>query len=201
MSIDINSAWEELKQRVSVCQKCELCHKRINTVLGEGDINSRVVLIGEAPGEDEDREARPFVGRAGKLLTNILEKGGNIPRDSVYITNTIKCRPPENRNPNLTEVTCCREYLEAQLLLLRPKIVVTLGNIPTKALLNTSQGITNLRGRWQKWRGIDLLPMFHPSFLLRNGNDVNNAPGSPKFLTWQDVKSLKIKIDEIIKEE
>ena len=192
---DINSAWEELKQRVSNCSKCELCKSRINTVLGEGNINSRVVLVGEAPGEDEDKQGRPFVGRAGQLLTNILEKGGNIPRSSVYITNTIKCRPPDNRNPNLNEVTCCREYLEAQLLLLQPKIIVTLGNIPTKALLNTSQGITSLRGRWQKWRGIDLLPMFHPSFLLRNGNDTNNSPGSPKYLTWQDIKSLKLKIN------
>ena len=195
MSIDINSAWNELKERVKNCQKCGLCETRHNTVFGEGpEINCKVMIIGEAPGEDEDISGRPFVGKAGQLLTGILENGGGIKRNSVYIANVIKCRPPENRNPNVNEMTLCNEYLEAQLLLLRPQIIVTMGNVPTQWLLKSKHGITKLRGQWFDWRGIKLLPMFHPSFLLRNDSRV---PGSPKDLTWKDIRALKAKIDEI----
>ena len=195
MDAEINNAWDELKRKVAECHKCGLCEKRHNTVFGEGPTeNCRVMLIGEAPGADEDAFGRPFVGKAGQLLTSILENGGKIPRESLYITNTVKCRPPENRNPNDDEIRACSEFLEAQLLLLHPDIVVTLGNVPTQFLLKTKQGITNLRGKWLTWRGILLLPMFHPSFLLRNES---RAKGSPKDLTWQDVKSLKAKIDEL----
>ena len=195
MSIDINSAWNELKERVKNCQKCGLCETRHNTVFGEGpEINCKVMIIGEAPGEDEDISGRPFVGKAGQLLTGILENGGGIKRNSVYIANVIKCRPPENRNPNVNEMTSCNEYLEAQLLLLRPQIIVTMGNVPTQWLLKSKHGITKLRGQWFDWRGIKLLPMFHPSFLLRNDSRV---PGSPKDLTWKDIRALKAKIDEI----
>ena len=169
MSMNIETAWEELKQKVSECRKCGLCDKRRNTVFGEGpEYDCRVMIVGEAPGADEDATGRPFVGKAGQLLTGILENGGKIQRSTLYITNTIKCRPPENRNPNMDEIRACSEYLEAQLLLLHPDIVVTLGNIPTQHLLGTKQGITGLRGQWIDWRGIKLFPMFHPSYLLRN---------------------------------
>ena len=189
MSMNIETAWEELKQKVSECRKCGLCDKRRNTVFGEGpEYDCRVMIVGEAPGADEDAMGRPFVGKAGQLLTGILENG------ALYITNTIKCRPPENRNPNMDEIRACSEYLEAQLLLLHPDIVVTLGNIPTQHLLGTKQGITGLRGQWIDWRGIKLFPMFHPSYLLRNDS---RTEGSPKYLTWQDVKALKAKIDEL----
>lgn len=195
MSTDIKRAWDELKRRVSECQKCGLCKKRHNTVFGEGpEINCRVVIVGEGPGADEDALGRPFVGKAGQLLTGILENGGGIPRESLYITNIVKCRPPENRNPTREEAAACDEFLEAQLLLLHPDIVVTLGNVPTQWLLKTTQGITSLRGQWLDWRGIKLFPMFHPSYLLRNDS---RSKGSPKDLTWQDVKLLKSKIDEL----
>lgn len=195
MSTDIKRAWDELKRRVSECQKCGLCKKRHNTVFGEGpEINCRVVIVGEGPGADEDALGRPFVGKAGQLLTGILENGGRIPRKSLYITNIVKCRPPENRNPTREEAAACDEFLEAQLLLLHPDIVVTLGNVPTQWLLKTTQGITSLRGQWLDWRGIKLFPMFHPSYLLRNDS---RSKGSPKDLTWQDVKLLKSKIDEL----
>ena len=195
MSTDIKRAWDELKRRVSECQKCGLCKKRHNTVFGEGpEINCRVVIVGEGPGADEDTLGRPFVGKAGQLLTGILENGGGIPRKSLYITNIVKCRPPENRNPTREEAAACDEFLEAQLLLLHPDIVVTLGNVPTQWLLKTTQGITSLRGQWLDWRGIKLFPMFHPSYLLRNDS---RSKGSPKDLTWQDVKLLKSKIDEL----
>lgn len=191
---DINSVFEELHAQIASCTKCELCETRTNTVPGEGPLNCRVVIVGEGPGQEEDESGRPFVGKAGRLLTDILEKGGNIRRDSLYITNTVKCRPPDNRNPNVKEIESCRDFLEAQLLLLHPDIVVTLGNVPTQALLNTKQGITNLRGKWIDWRGIKLFPMFHPSYLLRNES---KAVGSPRYLTWQDVRDLKAKIDEL----
>ncbi|MBQ3446740.1 MAG: uracil-DNA glycosylase [Synergistaceae bacterium] len=194
MSIDINEAWDELKRRVSECQKCGLCKKRNKTVFGEGPTDCRVVIVGEGPGADEDATGKPFVGKAGQLLTSILEDGGKIPRNTLYITNTVKCRPPENRNPTKEEAQACSEFLEAQLLLLHPDIVVTLGNIPTQFLLKTTQGITSLRGTWVNWRGIKLFPMFHPSYLLRNES---RAPGSPKYLTWQDVKALKAEIDKL----
>ena len=192
---DINSAWDELKKRVENCKKCGLCETRNNTVFGEGPQEKcKVMIVGEAPGEDEDLQGRPFVGKAGQLLTDILEKGGKIPRNSVYVANTLKCRPPENRDPNQMELIACNDYLEAQILLLSPKIIVTLGNIATKWLLKTKNGITSLRGQWFKWRGIELFPMFHPSYLLR---EPSKAVGSPKYLTFQDVRSLKAKIDEI----
>ncbi|MBQ7155470.1 MAG: uracil-DNA glycosylase [Synergistaceae bacterium] len=189
MITDINSAWEELRKRVEACTKCGLCQTRNNIVFGEGPVNSKCVIIGEAPGEEEDMSGRPFVGKAGQLLTKILENGGGIPRASVYITNTIKCRPPNNRNPNTDETDACREYWEAQLLLIQPSIIVTMGNIPTKALTNTQRGITTIRGVWQKWRGIDLLPMYHPSYLLRREGDL-----TVRKQTWDDVKSLKAKL-------
>lgn len=191
---DINSAFEELHRRIEACTKCDLCKTRTHTVPGEGPHKCRVVIIGEGPGQEEDESGRPFVGKAGRLLTDILEKGGGINRSSLYITNMVKCRPPENRNPMAKEIESCREFLEAQLLLLHPDIVVTLGNVPTQSLLNTKQGITTLRGKWINWRGIKLLPMYHPSYLLRNES---RAPGSPKSLTWQDVKDLKAKIEEL----
>ncbi|MBQ7558984.1 MAG: uracil-DNA glycosylase [Synergistaceae bacterium] len=195
MSIDINSAWEELKNRVQNCQKCKLCEQRHNTVFGEGPVeNCKVMIIGEGPGEEEDLSGRPFIGPAGQLLTKILEQGGGIPRSSVYIANIVKCRPPDNRNPEQEEMLACSEYIEAQLLLLRPKIVVAMGNISAQWLLKSKQGITKLRGQWLDWRGIKLFPMFHPSYLLRNAS---RAKGSPKDLTWQDIKALKLKIDEI----
>ena len=195
MSIDITLAWKELQERVRTCQKCNLCETRHNTVFGEGLTEGcRVVIIGEAPGEDEDMSGRPFVGRAGQLLTDILEKGGGIPRSSVYIANTIKCRPPGNKDPNMDQLLACNEHLEAQLLLLHPQIIVTMGNVPTQWLTKSKLGITKMRGQWLEWRGIKLFPIFHPSYLLRNET---RAKGGPKDLTWHDIRALKAKIDEL----
>ncbi len=195
MTMDINTVWEELKQKVNDCRKCGLCEKRHNTVFGEGpEENCRVVIVGEGPGADEDATGKPFVGKAGMLLTSILENGGKISRDTLYITNVVKCRPPDNRNPTREEAAACNEFLEAQLALLHPDIVVTLGNVPTQWLLKTTQGITSLRGQWIDWRGIKLFPMFHPSYLLRNDS---RYKGSPKDLTWDDVRALKARIDSL----
>ena len=200
MITDIDSAWQELREKVRTCTKCHLCQTRHNTVFGEGNITDcKCVIIGEAPGEEEDIQARPFVGRAGQLLTDILEKGAGIPRDSLYIMNVLKCRPPHptktNRPPNDEEMLACNDYLEAQLALLHPDIVVTMGNTPTKWLTKTQQGITSIHGKWLPWRGIKLFPMFHPSYLLRN--EFDNSQKGPKFLTWIDVKELKNELDKL----
>ena len=197
MSIEINSAWDLLKRQIESCRKCNLCDIRTNVVIGEGPVeNCKCVIIGEAPGEDEDWSGRPFIGRAGQLLTKILENGGGIKRDSLYVTNAVKCRPPGNKDPETGQLTACSDFLEAQLLLLQPSVIVTLGNVSTKWLLKTSAGITSIRGQWQKWRKIDLLPMFHPSYLLRQTGD---AERRAKQLTWDDVKSLKAKLDALNK--
>ena len=189
------AAWEELRGRVAACRRCGLCETRTNTVFGQGAVRTPIVMVGEGPGADEDAQGLAFVGRAGQLLTKILSAAG-IDRESVFITNVVKCRPPNNRTPTQEEMLKCGDFLEAQLLLLRPRILVCLGNTPLKWLLRTSEGITALRGRWFDWRGVQLFPMFHPSYLLRNDS---RQKGSPKDLTWQDVQNLKARLDEITK--
>lgn len=188
-------AWEELRSKVTSCRRCGLCQSRTQTVFGQGSLETPLVFVGEGPGGDEDAQGLAFVGRAGQLLTKILTAAG-IDRESVFITNVVKCRPPGNRTPLQEEMLKCTDFLEAQLLLLRPKILVCLGNTPTKWILKTSEGISSLRGRWFDWRGIQVFPMFHPSYLLRNDT---REKGGPKDLTWQDVQNLKARLDEIEK--
>ena len=195
MSIDIDSAWQELRERVKHCTKCPLCKTRHNTVFGEGPVNAKCVIIGEGPGEEEDMSGRPFVGRAGQLLTDILEKGGRIPRESVYIMNVVKCRPPGNRNPMLDEIRKCSEHFEAQLALLHPDIIVTMGNIATQSLTGLKTGITSMRGKWLNHRGVRIFPMYHPSYLLRTEGDKSES--GPKYLTWKDIQELKAELDRL----
>ena len=192
---DRELAWNELKRRVESCTACDLCSTRTKTVFGQGNMMSSIVFVGEGPGAEEDEQGVAFVGNAGKLLTRILQSVG-IEREEIFITNIVKCRPPQNRTPEAKEMMACTSFLEAQLALLRPKIIVSLGNTPAKWLLKTSEGITSLRGRWFPWRGIDLFPIFHPSYLLRNDS---KKKGSPKDLTWQDVNALRKKIDDLMK--
>jgi len=185
------AAWEELGKRVAACGRCVLGSTRTNVVFGQGAVDTPLVFVGEGPGADEDEQGMAFVGRAGQLLTKILSAGG-ISRDDAFITNVVKCRPPNNRVPTPEEMMRCGDYLEAQLLLLRPKILVCLGATAAKWILKTTEAISALRGRWFEWRGIEVLPMFHPSFLLR---DESRTKGSPKDLTWQDVKTLRERLD------
>ncbi|HID09463.1 TPA: uracil-DNA glycosylase [Candidatus Micrarchaeota archaeon] len=161
---------------------------RTNLVFGEGNPNADLMFIGEAPGETEDQTGRPFVGKAGQLLTQILQAVG-IDRAEVYITNVVKCRPPGNRVPTKAEMEACWDWLAAQIALINPLLIVTLGNTPTQRLLGTSGGITQVRGRFFQWKGgIEVFPMFHPSYLLRNPS---RKKGSPKYLTWLDIKAVK----------
>ena len=180
-------AWEELKKRVAACDRCGLALTRTNVVFGQGAIETSLVFVGEGPGADEDQQGLAFVGKAGQLLTKVLS-AGEISRDEVFITNVVKCRPPNNRTPAPEEMMRCGDYLESQLLLLRPKILVCLGATSAKWILKTTEAISAIRGRWFEWRGIEVFPMFHPSYLLR---DESRKKGSPKDLTWQDVQALK----------
>lgn len=182
-----------IENGVKDCQQCPLSKTRRMTVIGEGNYNTDLMFIGEAPGSEEDQSGRPFVGKAGELLTQILHSV-NISREDIYITNIVKCRPPKNRVPEQDEIMACNEYLESQIILINPKLIVLLGNTPAKTILNTTTGITRLRGHWYNWNGIAVMPMFHPSYLLRNSS---SREGSPKHLTWIDIQEVKRQLDAI----
>ncbi len=183
-----------LAERNRDCTACKLRPGCTQVVVSDGNPQARVLIVGEGPGADEDRIGRPFVGRGGQLLDRILESV-QLGRDDVYVTNIVKCRPPANRNPEADETeTCTALWLEPQLALLRPEIILTLGNTPTQYLLSTKQGITKLRGVWHPYRqqgGVWealLMPMFHPAYLLRNES---RAVGGPKSLTWRDIREVQ----------
>ncbi|MEX2650905.1 MAG: uracil-DNA glycosylase [Acidimicrobiia bacterium] len=165
---------EDLRARALVCTDCGLSQTRTNVVFGVGDPQARVMLVGEAPGKNEDLQGEPFVGAAGKLLDTLLAEIG-IQRSEVYIANVIKCRPPGNRDPHPDEIDSCKGYLREQIRLIEPEVVVTLGNFATKLLLNTDIGITRLRGRLHPWwLGSSLVPTFHPAAALRGGDRVTD---------------------------
>jgi uracil-DNA glycosylase family 4 len=186
--------WEKLSHEINNCKKCRLCEERNNTVLGEGPLQCDLMLIGEGPGAEEDKQGIPFVGRAGQLLTKILDSA-NIKRGKdIYITNVVKCRPPGNRNPQTDELEACFPYLKRQIELVNPKVFLLCGGVSTRYLLKAKQGITKLRGRILSFMGRPAIPIFHPSYLLRNPT---NEKGGPKWLTWQDMKLLQEVLQEI----
>ena len=184
----------ELAAQAAHCTACRLHEGRQNVVFGEGDPDAKLMIVGEGPGADEDRQGRPFVGRAGQLLDRILEAAG-IPRASVYITNIVKCRPPGNRNPLPDEAKICSSlWLLKQIEIIRPQIIVPLGSVATQFFLGEKVPITKVRGKWFEWNGIRVFPMFHPAYLLRNPT---RAPGGPKALTWEDIKTVKSELDKL----
>ncbi len=163
------ASWADLEREALACTKCPLAETRTQVVFGVGDPHTDLLFVGEGPGEQEDLTGEPFVGRAGRLLTSLIEDIG-LTRAQVYIANVVKCRPPGNRDPLPLEIESCRPYLEAQIGFIEPKVVVTLGNFATKLLLDTKDGITKLRGREFPFRDdAVLIPVFHPSAVLRNG--------------------------------
>jgi uracil-DNA glycosylase family 4 len=173
---------EELNDQVRGCKLCALLAKtRMQTVFGVGNPLARVVFFGEAPGADEDRQGEPFVGRAGQLLTKIIE-ACTWKRDDVYILNVLKCRPPDNRNPDPEETANCRPFFERQLEILRPKYIVCVGTVPGQALLETTESVGKLRGRFHRYRDSKVLVTYHPSYLLRN-------PSAKKYV-WDDMQIL-----------
>jgi len=190
---------EDVRQKCLTCQKCGLGKTRTNIVFSDGVPNPKLMLIGEAPGFYEDKEGKPFVGKAGQLLDKIFESVGLTRKKDVYICNTVKCRPPENRNPEPEEKEACWEYLHAQIDIIQPKIILLCGNVAVQSILGNVGGITRIRGKWfdgdEVVHGAKLMPIFHPSYLLRNDS---REKGSPKWLMWQDIQEIKRKYDELI---
>lgn len=164
----------ELQEAVSRCRKCALSKTRTKTVFGTGACRAPLILVGEAPGAEEDRQGLPFVGRAGQLLTKMLAFIG-LNREDVYITNVLKCRPPNNRDPLPAEVACCEPYLLAQLEVMKPRLICALGRHAAQTLLKTDRGINSLRGHFYDYHGIKILPTYHPAYLLRNPADKDKA--------------------------
>ena len=179
--LSFDGSIEELRETHKDCMNCPLGETRTNLVFGRGSSGTPVMFIGEGPGADEDAQGEPFVGRAGKLLTKMIHSIG-IDRSDVYITNVVKCRPPGNRNPEPLEVAACMGILESQLRLISPRLIVTLGNVPTRALIPDVQGITKARGNLLQFREWKLMPTFHPSYLLRNRTAMP--------LAWKDFRSI-----------
>lgn len=161
--------WEELEKSIINCNKCKLCKTRQNIVFGTGNKDAKIMFIGEGPGADEDAQAKPFVGKAGKLMDMAFGIVG-IKREEVYITNVVKCRPPANRNPEGDEVFACLDYLRNQVILVKPKMIVLLGNTALKNILGKEYEITETRGKWIEKKGIKYLTTWHPATLLRDEN-------------------------------
>lgn len=185
----------KIQEKCCGCQKCSLYKTRKNIVFSSGIPNNKLVLVGEAPGYWEDVKGEPFVGKAGQLLDKIFACVGLSREKDVYICNTIKCRPPENRDPLPEEKEACREYLDAQLEILKPKIILICGRVALNSLLGDIGGITKVRGKWFEGPyGAKMMPIFHPSYLLRNDS---REKGSPKWLMWQDIKEVKRVYDEL----
>ena len=187
---------EEVKKSCLNCQKCALGALRNNVVFSDGIPNSKLMLIGEAPGFNEDMQGKPFVGRAGQLLDKIFESVGFSREKDVYICNTIKCRPPENRDPLPDEKEACRAYLDKQIEILKPRIILLCGKVAlTSFLPHLNVGITKVRGQWFEGPyGAKMMPIFHPSYLLRNPI---TRPGSPKALMWEDIKNIRKAYDAL----
>lgn len=185
--MDKISILKRAAQEVSKCQKCRLCETRTNTVYGVGNPHARLLFVGEGPGAEEDKQGIPFVGRAGQLLDKMIA-AMNMTRDEVYICNVVKCRPPQNRDPEPDEIASCEPYLTEQLKVIKPEIMVGLGRYACQTLLNTKEPIAKLRGRWHEYNGIKFMPTFHPAYLLRNPPAKKEA--------WEDLKAVMVALNQ-----
>ncbi|MEI6806327.1 MAG: uracil-DNA glycosylase [Myxococcaceae bacterium] len=172
-------------QQIGDCKRCKLCQTRNQIVFGSGNPYADLVFVGEAPGADEDEQGLPFVGRAGQLLTKMIEAMA-LSRDKVYICNVIKCRPPDNRNPEKDEIDSCEPFLKKQLALIKPKVIVALGRYACQSLLKVEGSLSEIRGQWKKYEGIDLMPTFHPAYLLRSPSKKKEA--------WEDLQKVMTKL-------
>jgi DNA polymerase len=177
----VSEAMDQLREEAELCRGCKLCESRTNLVFGVGDPGANLMLIGEAPGRDEDLKGEPFVGAAGQLLDRIL-KAMDLRREEVYIANLLKCRPPQNRDPDHEEIEACIPFLESQITIIRPRVICTLGSFAARALLGSHSTLGGLRGRIHAFRGIDLVPTYHPAALLRHP--------AWKRPTWEDMKKV-----------
>lgn len=180
--------WEELEQSIVNCNKCKLCTNRTNIVFGVGNKEADIMMIGEGPGADEDKQGEPFVGKAGQLMNKALT-GLEIKREELYIANIVKCRPPSNRVPEQDEAEACLNYLRNQVILVKPKIIVLLGSTALKNILGKEYSITAMRGKWIEQKGIYYMPTWHPAALLRDENK--------KIEFWNDLKEVRKKEEEL----
>jgi uracil-DNA glycosylase family 4 len=176
-------ALDEVRRVLGECRRCRLAEGRTHIVFGDGSPDAELMFIGEGPGETEDQRGLPFVGRAGELLTQMIEKGLELPRSAVYICNVVKCRPPKNRTPLADEVDACSPFLDGQIAAVSPRVIVALGKPAASRLLGRDVAITKVRGTWHLYRGIPLMPTFHPAYVLRQYTPENRR------LVWQDLKA------------
>ncbi|PIG94517.1 uracil-DNA glycosylase [Gloeocapsopsis sp. IPPAS B-1203] len=189
------SAMTEIAQHCNECHRCGLGETRTHAVVGRGNLQAPIMIIGEAPGQNEDETGLPFVGKAGQLLDKILASV-NLDTDSdIYICNVIKCRPPNNRVPTTDEINACKPYLLEQIRLVNPKVILFTGATALKSLTGEKRGITKIRGNWIEWEGRLCMPILHPAYLLRNPS---RERGSPKWLMWQDIQAVRTKLDEML---
>ena len=180
-----NETLDDIRRELGDCQRCKLWSTRTNIVFGEGNAQAQLMFVGEGPGADEDASGRPFIGRAGQLLTKMIE-AIELKREDVYIANVVKSRPPDNRTPEADEIKACRPFLWRQIAVIKPKLIVTLGNPATQLLLETKIGITQLRGKLQDYArtpGVKVMPTFHPAYLLRSPDKKREA--------WEDLKKVR----------
>ena len=181
-------SWAQLTEEIGSCERCKLCQTRSNVVPGEGDPHARLMFIGEGPGQEEDRQGRPFVGRSGELLTRMIHAIG-LERSEVYICNIVKCRPPQNRNPEPDEAAACLPYLRAQFALIQPRVVVLLGKVACQYTIRDQVFITRDHGMWYERKGVWFMPTFHPSALLRDPAKKRDA--------WEDFQKIRDKLKEL----
>lgn len=185
---------ETLAIHCQQCQRCELAQTRTQVVISRGTPQADVMIIGEAPGKSEDEQGLPFVGKSGQLLDKILASVELSLEEDVYISNIVKCRPPENRTPVSKEILACKSYLLEQIRLVDPKIILFTGATALKGLTGEKKGITKIRGQWLQWEGRLAMAIFHPAYLLRNPS---REKGKPKWLMWQDMQTVRQKLDEL----
>ena len=183
-----------LQNECSTCVKCSLSTTRKNVVFGRGNPNSKLFVVGEGPGQQEDEQGLAFVGRAGKMLDSVFLSVGIDTNEDCYISNIVKCRPPNNRKPLANEVKECLPWLNEQIELIKPKVIVLAGSTAVQSYLNIDEPISKLRGKWIVKEDIKYMPIFHPSYLLRNPS---KEKGKPKWLTWQDLKKVKKEISSV----
>jgi uracil-DNA glycosylase family 4 len=185
---------DQLAHHCHHCQRCDLAQGRTNVVVSRGNPSASLLIIGEGPGQQEDEQGLPFVGRSGQLLDKILESVRLDTEKDVYICNIVKCRPPGNRVPTAAEMAACQGYLLEQIRLVDPRVILLTGATAVKGITGEKRGITKIRGQWIEWEGRLCMPIFHPAYLLRNPS---RDKGSPKWLMWQDIQAVRAKLDEL----
>jgi uracil-DNA glycosylase len=191
---ELPEALDRLAEACDGCRRCGLAASRTHVVVSRGNPRARLMVIGEGPGAQEDEQGSPFVGRSGQLLDRMLESVGIDSNRDAYVCNIVKCRPPENRKPTALEMAACRPWLDQQIQLVDPGVILLAGATAVEGMLGIKGGITKLRGQWRQWDGRWLMPIFHPSYLLRNAS---RERGSPKWLTWQDLQDVQRRLAQL----